>query len=986
MKRPALAGDLARFLGTFFVLFALAALVLVVIAIIERQFAEHRLDLVNANAVTVAGTTLRADIDTARSDASVLRSIPLVRQFMSSPTPASRASAEHLFTTLVATRGVYLQARLIDNQGMEVLRIDRAAQGVRITPTAELQNKASRPYFTATANLPAGAFYVSPLDLNIEHGQIERPFVRTLRIGTPVFGDGGNRLGMIILNLDGNALLSQFEEDAKLSQGSMWLVDRGGNWLIGPDPDREWRFMQPDAAQATVASDAPLVWEAIQSRVKGEQQGSFGNVAFDTIDLNPDAGPDSPQLRIISVTKLPTVMDTLLSHGYILCLLLLLVPMLILTAWLTRLRIRYRAMHEEMRANARLLEDILQYSSVAIKVKDADGRIVRINKTAAELIGRPPEELIGKDVESVATAECAAMVREHDREVITKRSVTAYEEHVHYVGGSHTLLTRRFPVTDAHGGINGIGVISIDITQRIHMEQEMRAAKLEAESANHAKSLFLANMSHELRTPLNSIIGLSELTLEQAYDREDGETTEVMQRVVNAGRHLLSLINDVLDISRIESGRIELHNEVARADVLVQSVINSMQPLASANANKLLMEAAPDVGLVCIDVTRLRQIMLNLIGNAIKFTRNGEVRVALSRDGDRLQIVVSDTGIGMTPEQLQRVFEPFEQADRSIARRFGGSGLGLTISRQLVNLMGGQIEATSDIHCGSVFTVSLPLGDIDGFEPPAPPAVGDGSFAQRRRPVVLVVDDDPDACELVRNALERNGINVVCASSGREALALTRSLRPAVMVLDIMLGDMTGWDVLAALRADPEHAELPVILCTVTDPEQRTGVLGVIEHLTKPFDRDHLTRLVQRFMGHMKRGRLLVVDDDDFYRNKIAAELREEGYQVDTAPNGLHALKVMREQAPDLLLLDMVMPGMDGVAVVEAMRAEQALALVPIMLVTAADITPELSRTLYERATLLVRKGEADLTDVVRQVHHLLDRLQLPVSEMKEVT
>jgi CheY-like chemotaxis protein len=243
------------------------------------------------------------------------------------------------------------------------------------------------------------------------------------------------------------------------------------------------------------------------------------------------------------------------------------------------------------------------------------------------------------------------------------------------------------------------------------------------------------------------------------------------------------------------------------------------------------------------------------------------------------------------------------------------------------------------------------------------------------------VDDDPDACELVRNALTRNGISVVTAASGQEALALTRSLRPAVMVLDILLGDMSGWDVLAALRADPEHAELPVILCTVTDPEQRTGVLGVIEHLTKPFDRDHLTRLVQRFVGGNKRGRLLVVDDDDFYRGKVATTLREEGYHVDTAPGGQPALGIMREQVPDLVLLDLVMPGMDGVAVIEAMRGDEALAMVPIMLVTAADITPEMNRKLYERAVLLVRKGDGNVVDVVRQVHHLLDQLHIPVSE-----
>jgi PAS domain S-box-containing protein len=766
----------------------------------------------------------------------------------------------------------------------------------------------------------------------------------------------------------------------------MWLVDRNGNWLVGPNPDREWRFMTPNVPQATVATDAPAIWQAIQSGPHGQPRGSFGNVVFDTVYLNRDAGNSAPQLRIIAVTKTPTLADILLSRSYLLCLAILLPLMLILAAWLTDLRRGFRVIREKMRTNAHLLDDIFQHANVSIKVKDTHGRILRVNNVAAKLIGLPAEELIGKSVDNVATAETAALVREHDREVIEGCDITAYEEQLNYLGGSYTLLTRRFPVTDARGAVAGVGVISMDITQRIHMEQSLLMAKVEAESANRAKSLFLANMSHELRTPLNSIIGLSELTLEQAHEREDNETAEVMRRVVHAGRHLLSLINDVLDISRVESGRIELHTEVVRVDTLVESIIHSMQPLASANANKLLLQIAPGVGLACVDVTRLRQVILNLIGNAIKFTRNGEVEVSLSCNEDRLQITVADTGIGMTTEQLERVFEPFEQADRSIARRFGGSGLGLTISRQLLNLMGGQIEATSDIHCGSVFTVSLPVGDIDNIEQRTQPVAGDTPFARRRRPVVLVVDDDPDACALVRNALERNGINVVSVASGREALAITRSLRPAVMVLDIQLGDMTGWDVLAALRADPEHAELPVILCTVTDPDQRTGVLGVVEHLTKPFDRDHLSRLVQRFVGDVKSSRLLVVDDDDFYREKMATALREEGYQVEAAASGQHALSIMRDLAPDLLLLDMVMPGMDGLAVVEAMRADQVLALVPIMLVTAADISPEVNRSLYERAVLLLRKGDTDLADVVQQVHHLLNRLHVPMREVKEAT
>ena len=665
----------------------------------------------------------------------------------------------------------------------------------------------------------------------------------------------------------------------------------------------------------------------------------------------------------------------------------LLLLLLILAGWLIYLQRRFHQLRRYHRASVRLLDDIFEHSNVAMKVKDAQGRILRINDTAAKLMGKPSEQLLGRTIDVVATPETAELVRKHDREVLEEHGVTACEEQVSYLGGSYTFLTRRFPITNEHGKVDGVGVLSVDISQRIHMEHELRTAKAEAEAANQAKSLFLANMSHELRTPLNSIIGLSELTFEQAEEREDSETAEIMRRVVNAGRHLLSLINDILDISRIESGRVELHTEVVQVHTLLESVVHSMQPLASSNGNRLVLEVAPEVGLACIDVTRLKQVLLNLVGNAIKFTQNGEVKVSASCRDQQLYVAVSDTGIGMSPDQMERIFEPFEQADRSIARRFGGSGLGLTISRQLLGLMRGRVDVSSGIQAGSVFTICLPVGDVDKAEPRAA-NTNDTVSTRDRNPVVLVVDDDPDACGMVRNALQRDGINVVSASSGEQALALTRALRPAVMVLDILLGDMTGWDVLAAIRADPEHAELPVILCTVTDPDRRTGLLGVVEHLTKPFDRDHLSHLVQRFVGDSTASSLLVVDDDDFYRNSIASVLRQAGHQVDTAPNGEHALRMMRQRAPDLLLLDMVMPGMDGLEVIEAMRTDPALAPVPIMLVTAADVTPEISRRLYERAVLLIRKGEADITDVVQHVHQLLERLQISATpdEVREGT
>jgi PAS domain S-box-containing protein len=986
MKRPALAGGLAGFLATLAFLLLLSLLVQVIVAVVEQRSTAHHLDQANADAVTLIARTLRSGLDTAKGDARLFAALPIVRNVMSAPTPSLREDVERLAATLSANRGNYAQVRLIDNAGMEVVRIDETAHGLRTVPVGELQNKASRPYVTATAKLPNGAVYVSPLDLNIEHDQIEQPRFSTLRIGIPVFGTDGARLGMVIINLDGNQLLADFHADAKFAHGPIWLVNRKGDWLVGPDPDREWRFMTPNREQAGLATDMPAAWAAMQSAARGERSGSFGQLVFDTIDMNPSAGAAEPQLRIVSLTAVPALKDILLSRSYVLWMLLLLPLLVIAAAWLTHLRKRFRVMHRMMRANAHLLDDIFQHSNLAMKVKDASGRIVRVNETAAKMMGRPAEALLGHRVDEIATEETAALIREHDREVLEGSGITAYEERVDYVGGSYTLLTTRFPVTDERGAIAGIGVILMDITPRIHMERALRATKMEAESANRAKSIFLANMSHELRTPLNSIIGLSELTLEQANERSDNEVAEFMQRVVNAGRHLLSLINDILDISRVESGRIELHAEVVRVDNLLESIVTTMQPLAKANSNRLLLELSPNAGLACVDVMRLRQVVLNLIGNAIKFTHNGEVKVALARSNDQLRITITDTGIGMTPEQLQRVFEPFEQADRSIARRFGGSGLGLTISRQLLALMGGQIEVTSDMHVGTVFTVTLPVGDVDNAERRMAQVAGESVAARGRRPVVLVVDDDADACRLIRNALERDGVSVISASSGEQALVLTRSACPAVMVLDILLGDMSGWDVLAAVRADPEHSELPVIVCTVTDPEQRTSLLGVVEHLTKPFDRAHLSRLVQRLVGSAKSSQVLVVDDDDLYREKLAVALRQEGHWVDTAHDGERALVAMRDRLPDLVLLDLVMPGMDGLAVIEVMRADPALALVPIVLVTAADITPEMNKRLCERAVLLVRKSEGDLADVIHCVHRLLDPMGASMATARQTT
>jgi PAS domain S-box-containing protein len=979
MKRLAAARRIASFVTAFAVLAAVAMLITVVAAMAERRAQQRQIQWLNQSTVNLITRGLTGSLERVRGDVLTFASTQVADAALAAPDETTRQHAERVLMTLASSRGDYAQLRLIDTQGREVARIDTRGGHSRAVPPDQLQDKHDRPYVQAILQLANGQVHVSRFDLNIEHGAIVHPLEPTLRVGTPVVDESGHRLGMVVVNLDGRQLLDRVIADARLGRGEVWLTDRDGNWLIGPDPARTWRFMYPRLPAAGMATDHPHIWSAIRSRPAGQLRGAFGLLTFDQVPLGRPQSPSASSqqaLRVIALASSPTLAAVLLDRVHLLLYLLSLPVLLLLAAWISQLRARLAGVQNEVVANSRLLQDIFEHSSLSMKVKDLNGRIVRANATAGTLLGRPADELIGQTIESLATAQTAALVRAHDHEVIRSGNVSTYEEQVEYLGGPRTLLTTRFPVTDERGDVRGIGAISVDITPRIHMEQWLWLAKEQAEAANVAKATFLANMSHELRTPLNSIIGLSELLHEQAQeDGADPLVIESMQRVVGAGRHLLALINDILDISRIEAGHVELAPELLWISAFIDNLLDSLQLLARANGNTLSVEIVEDPGEVWVDPMRLRQVLMNLIGNAIKFTRDGRVVVRLGRHGETFSVSVSDTGIGMTDDQLERIFTPFEQADRTIARRFGGTGLGLAISRQLVELMGGRIEVASTFGQGSTFTVTLAVGkpaereaDLRPFELHGP--------ASARQPVVLVVDDDPSARSVLQMTLEREGMRVMSAACGVEALAMVRKERPAVMLLDILLGDMSGWDVLAILRADPAHADLPVILCTITDPDHRTTTLSVVEHLTKPIDRDHLISLVRRFVADEGPATVMVVDDDADYREQLAMVLRREGHRVRLVPGGAIALEQMRQDAPDLVLLDLLMPGLDGLAVLVAMRSDPALARIQVVLLTAADVPKEVLRQLNERAVMLVRKGDADLDQITQKARELVERVQ----------
>jgi adenylate cyclase len=494
---------------------------------------------------------------------------------------------------------------------------------------------------------------------------------------------------------------------------------------------------------------------------------------------------------------------------------------------------------------------------------------------------------------------------------------------------------------------------------------ELKQREQDAEVASREKSDFLARMSHELRTPMNAIIGITEMLLEAAEESRQSEQLEPLRRVHGAGRHLLALINDILDLSKIEAGRMELHVTAFGIADLMREAAAMARPLAEKNRNRLTVACPDDIGTTRADMIRLRQIVLNLLSNACKFTEVGEVTLAVepSRKQGRegMLIRVTDTGIGMTHEQMSRLFREFSQADSSTARKYGGTGLGLAISQRLARLMGGEITADSQPGRGSTFCLWLPRVADSLESPPAPvqrllPAKPEAA-AERGRiaQTVVVIDDDPTVHDLLSRLLTQEGYAVALAATGVEGLNRVRELRPTAVILDIKLPDLDGWTVLAALKGNPELAGIPVIVLTIVDDRARGYALGAAEYLVKPIDRKRLRVVLEKYCG--PHGRILLVEDDELTRSTTRELVVQHGFAVVEAANGREALDRLAEAMPDLILLDLLMPEMDGFEFLDEIRRRPAWGAVPVIILTAKDLTEDDRRRLSGRAIRIIQKA-----------------------------
>jgi len=613
----------------------------------------------------------------------------------------------------------------------------------------------------------------------------------------------------------------------------------------------------------------------------------------------------------------------------------------------------------------------------ALITTDPRGIITDVNKQMEALTGCTRDELIGAPFKDYFTdpdrAEAGIKL------VLSESKVTDYELTARHRDGIETVVS--YNATTFHDRdrkLQGVFAAARDVTERKRYEQSLQ-------QANRAKSEFLANMSHELRTPLNAILGYSEMLQEEADEKHLDEFSADLEKINASGKHLLALINDILDLSKIEAGKMELFLEDFNMADMIDEVASTLRPMVEKNGNTLHIEIRPDLGDMHADQIKVRQGLFNLLSNAGKFTHNGSITLEAGReisDGEEwITFRVTDSGIGMNPEQMVKLFQDFTQADASTTRKFGGTGLGLALTRRFCQLMGGDVDVHSVLGEGSIFTIRLPAiveARQETENLVVPPRDEQNRDKAAIAPTnsancVLVIDDEPAQRELMERFLNKEGFEVRTASGGEEGLRLARELLPATITLDVMMPDMDGWAVLSALKADPALCDIPVIMLTMIDDPARGFALGASEYATKPTDRQQLARIIKKYTCPTSPCPVLLIDSDPATRGLIREMLEREGWAVQEASHAREALDYMQAERPSFILLDLSMPEMDGFQFASRVRHHPEWRSIPIVAMTTVDLTPDEKRQLNGFVETVLNTTDASREELLQEVLDLVN-------------
>jgi len=631
---------------------------------------------------------------------------------------------------------------------------------------------------------------------------------------------------------------------------------------------------------------------------------------------------------------------------------------------------------KEIREARTRLTEAIETISEGFSLYSAEDKLIVCNTRYKELFASHADVLIpGTSFETILrTATERGLIKDAEG----RREAWIAERLARHHAASETHIQRRsdgrwIQVNERKTANGGVVAIYADITELKHHEAELAEARDAADAANQTKSTFLANMSHELRTPLNAIIGYSEILQEDAADKGDKAAIDDLQQIEGAGRHLLGLINNILDLSKIEAGKMDVFIEPIDIQAMVTEVLSIVRPLADKSENVVEVVCPADIGSFRSDQTKVKQCLLNLMSNANKFTDKGTLTLAVAHEGgSQVCFRVSDTGVGMTQEQLGRLFEAFSQADASTTKRFGGTGLGLAITKRFCTMLGGDVTVESTPGKGTTFIIRLPDQGVaaTAVEAPAPAAAADA------RTTVLVVDDDPSVRGLLTKTLEKEGYRVVSAGNGVEALALAREHRPQAITLDVLMPQMDGWSALKEFKADATLRDIPVIMVSVLNERGMAIPLGAADYVTKPVDRQRLAEILREHCADdMRSASILVVEDDTATRELLCHSLTGMGYAAFAAVNGRSGLDWLAgHPAPSLILLDLMMPEMDGFEFLRELRKQPAFFDLPVIVVTAKELTPDDVRILSGQTERIIPKDQSYLTELATAVRGRLAR------------
>lgn len=658
----------------------------------------------------------------------------------------------------------------------------------------------------------------------------------------------------------------------------------------------------------------------------------------------------------------------------------------------TQLESRHKAHDQHVNSILRALSD-------GLCTLDREGRCTSLNMVAARYLGAHEEELLGEHLlgrfklsaNHSSSPDVFGLLWTSVRERLALRFEQAI---LIRADGTELAVSCIFNPLIEHDEVTGCVFVFRDVSasrrseiELLRLNDALRDTRDQALDASRSKSTFLANMSHELRTPLNAIIGYAELVQEDVLALSDA--THIHSDVLKihmAAEHLLHIINDILDVSKIEAGKMEVYAENFDVYALVQGVLATISGLVEKNDNALDLHIGPGVERMMSDKLKLRQILMNLLSNASKFTQDGTITLRVSRQRDprgaRLIFEVTDTGIGIPEARLATLFDSFTQADQSTTRRYGGTGLGLTITHQFCQMLDGDVTVESVHGEGSTFRVNLPEQFESSMSEVSEVGLQERSLSQEfsqisnmlmgdQRHVVLCIDDDPAVTEIVSRFLPDSEFYVVQASNGAEGIMMAREIMPDVITLDVMMPDADGWSVLAKLKSDDDLASIPVVMLTIVAERQKGYALGATDYLTKPIQR---ARLVDTLRRHCtSSGTIMVVEDDTETRNILRRIMETRGWEVIEAEHGKQALELLEHSSPDAMLLDLMMPELDGFGVLEQLRKDIRYSQLPVIILTAMDLTVDDMQRLHERTVHIMQKGTSSPTAIANQIRGVID-------------